>query len=217
MTTTSRLALDVPQSSENLSAYPAEATQALTILDNAVLVATATFSAMTSATHLLGKLWQTTDVKSVYYDDGTTRRVIATLAPARIYATTGGTIGGSASFGALVPNVASFDDESALNTSTGIYTCPRTGKYHVMGAVGISVATATVAMASGVMRGGSVVSQGALISATGLSGTVSYASTVSDVLSCTAGDQLQLALYTANGGTILTGSAVTYMSIAPLC
>jgi hypothetical protein len=216
MTTTSRLALDVPQSSENLSGYPAQASQALTILDNAAMVASTTFAAMTSAAHLLGKLWQTTDVKSLYWDDGTTRRVIATLAPARVYAGTGGSVGGSASFGALFPNTVSFDDEAALS-GTGTYTCPRTGKYQVKGAVGIQVTTSTVAMASGIMRGGTVVSQGALISATGLTGTVSYASTVEDVLSCTAGDQLQLALYTANGGTIQAGTAVTYMAIAPLC
>lgn len=65
MTTTARLGMDIPQSSELISAYPAEAAQALGILDNAVLTTSGTLASR-PATPEAGHRYYATDVARTY-------------------------------------------------------------------------------------------------------------------------------------------------------
>ena len=71
-TETSRLGLDEPQATDNLSGFPAEDVQALSILDNAALYQSGTLAARSSVTPLVaGLVYRATDTGAYSVYNGT--------------------------------------------------------------------------------------------------------------------------------------------------
>src|SRR5258708_6466683 len=72
MITTSRLGLDVPQSTDNESAYPAAANQAMGILDNAAIYEEGTLVSRPAATAVAhGTIYRATDTGDLSWSNGT--------------------------------------------------------------------------------------------------------------------------------------------------
>src|SRR5581483_3632782 len=71
MTTTARLGLDVPQATETISSYPAEAAQSLGVLDNAVIVTQGTLASRPSASTVPeGNEYYATDTTQLFKSTG---------------------------------------------------------------------------------------------------------------------------------------------------
>jgi hypothetical protein len=109
----------------------------------------------------------------------------------------------------------SYDSHNAFNSSTGVYTCPVSGKYRVTWQLAAnSVVTATSAGQSfqaQIWTSGLQVSNSYLVSA-GTAATY-YVTMCSDTINCVAGQTITPEVYQS-----LTGSAVTIGSaIAPMC
>lgn len=72
MITTTRLGLEVPQSTDNESLYPAVAAQAMGILDNAAIYTEGTLASRPAATAVVhGAIYRATDTGDLSYSNGT--------------------------------------------------------------------------------------------------------------------------------------------------
>ena len=117
MITTPRLQLEVPQSTDNVSGYPADAAQSLGALDNAALYKSGTITARASVTPLVaGLVYRATDTGDISIYDGSAWRSLVRASEA-VAIVRGYLDGRAGSFG-----VSSGTGFSASRTGTGRYT-----------------------------------------------------------------------------------------------
>lgn len=110
-----------------------------------------------------------------------------------------------------------FDTHNAYNTSTGIYTCPVSGKYQVSGTVNFasSLYSAGNGLQTTIYKNGSASGAGAsVVVAAAL--TVSIGSSVVSTIGCFAGDTLEIRSSnnrTAGATTLATGASQNHIEI----
>jgi major tropism determinant Mtd-like protein/collagen triple helix repeat protein len=128
---------------------------------------------------------------------------------ARAYRAAAFTIGGANQWTKIPIDTSSFDVGSNLQLANGRYICPTTAQYEVMAAVELNTGTPTGAQV-GIYKNGALAAAGGVASsATGYAGAV-----VADIVSCTAGDYLELwAQSTAGATPIVNGATAAYISI----
>jgi hypothetical protein len=102
-------------------------------------------------------------------------------------------------------------DTAALMDGTGRYTCPATGTYQVSGQARFSGLTANQVVGVGVYKNGTTkVSEGGTATA---GATGDEAATVSDLVSCNAGDYLELFAFGSAASSLVLGAADNYLSV----
>jgi hypothetical protein len=102
-------------------------------------------------------------------------------------------------------------DTAALMDATGRYTCPATGTYQVSGQARFSGLTANQVVGVGVYKNGTTkVSEGGTATA---GATGDEAATVSDLVSCNAGDYLELFAFGSAASSLVLGAADNYLSV----
>lgn len=169
---------------------------------------------------IVGRFYKATDSGILYFDDGSRWKVIATLAPARGYASAATTIA-TGSWNLIKLGTASFDDDHGFNLagSGGYYVCPRAGKYAVSGQVNCATSATSGNFAAGIWgNSGAILSEGEVIPYTGPGTAISIGAVVSDVLNCAQSDTIGLAAFTDQPMTMSSFSSnLNHLAIQPLC
>ena len=128
------------------------------------------------------------------------------------YTGTTGTITGTAS--AVTFPTKSFDSHNAMSGST--YTIPVSGKYSILATVNLNyTTTAAVNNNVWIYQNGSAVSNvgGGLVNAN----TASWALVMTDIISCNAGDTIQIYVSSSASSPTVTNSIASHFAICRVC
>lgn len=123
-------------------------------------------------------------------------------------ATSAGTL--TSSLGVLKFSTKEFDDNSAYNTTNGVFTCPVTSKYYVTAQTQITAATATAAASAtlAVLYNGVVHAGQTVWFAT--AATKPVAPLVHDLINCTSGQTISTAAAISAGTTPSIAASTSY-------
>jgi hypothetical protein len=110
-------------------------------------------------------------------------------------------------------DTVSYDPGGNVSLASSRYVCPATGYYLVTGEVTLNpgVAYSDQTLVAAIYKNGGQIAAGQRMSRTDT--TNSLDSVVSDIISCNAGDYLELWYYTNGGGWAVSQGSFTYLSV----
>jgi microcystin-dependent protein len=112
--------------------------------------------------------------------------------------TTSGSFQAVASWQAI-SNPTSFDSHNAFNTTTGVFTCPTAGRYHVSGTITLGVNGTGTFRASYVLKNSGIYALGNLVPPNAV---IRVGLPFSTIVQCNAGDTISIATNQDSGGSI---------------
>lgn len=124
------------------------------------------------------------------------------------YSTAAGQSITSASQATVIFGTKSFDSHNAMNTSTGIYTCPVSGKYSVVSYLRFTTGgtwTASSSMFNVIQKNGSDFSRKVFTQIA--THTQNVENSISDVVDCLAGDNIRIQVFQNTGGSLALNSS----------
>jgi hypothetical protein len=216
MLTTPRLSLQYPQSTDDANAFPAVSAEQMTVLDNAVLFTKGTLSARPSSGFVAGRVYYATDTFQYFDDNGSAwvPRVIGY--PSRGYRAGALTL----ESGAITPvPIDTITTDVGSCFSGGSYLVPHAGVFLVMANVQVYSGGTGFLFCMIYKNGAELTDGGECPSGSGAS--CDYASNLSDIVVCAAGDVLELVVYNATDTNLSmdvsgVASAGNYFAIQPL-
>lgn len=205
MHTTTRLGLDVLDGTDGVNTTPTVDAQVKTILDNAAIYEEGTLVSRPAAGSVAhGTFYWSTDTADLAYNNGSAWLSVAPAAATVGRAYRNAALSLTAGGWSKIPlDTKSFDPGGHFDIATNHrYNVPNSGYYRVDASLAVQLNNNPQVFQIGVYQNGSIVVSGEIITVRGSVNPDTYGLTLSDIVSCNAGDYLELYGYNFGGANV---------------